>query len=142
MSKLLTVFGATGQQGGAFINYILQNPSLSKIYHLRGITRDTSKTSAIALKERGIEVIEADLYQPSTLLPAIAGSYAVFAVTNCEAPSSSIKYSYILTSNSSSLGESLSRDRNRTRESHRRRISRSRCNASDLVFSSKHNSYQ
>jgi len=86
MSKLLTVFGATGQQGGALVNYVLKSPGLSKLYHLRAITRDASKPSALALKERGVEVIQADLDQPSTLIPAVAGSYAVFAVTNCESP--------------------------------------------------------
>jgi uncharacterized protein YbjT (DUF2867 family) len=43
MSKLLTVFGATGQQGGSLIAYVLNHPTLSKLYHLRGITRDVSK---------------------------------------------------------------------------------------------------
>lgn len=83
MSKLLTVFGATGQQGSSLISYILQHPQLSKIYHLRGITRDATKSSALSLKSHGVEVIEADLNDPTSLMPAIAGSYAVFRVTNC-----------------------------------------------------------
>ncbi len=84
MSKLLTVFGATGKQGGSLIEYVLENSELSKLYHLRGITRDVSKPSAIALKKRGVEIVEADLDEPSSLAPAITGSYAVFGVTNCK----------------------------------------------------------
>ncbi|KAI0145171.1 NmrA-like family-domain-containing protein [Xylariaceae sp. FL1272] len=82
MTKLLTVFGATGQQGGAIIDYVLATPSLSSTFFLRGITRDASKKSAIALKDRGVEVIEADLNDTSTLTRAVDGSQVVFAVTN------------------------------------------------------------
>ncbi|KAH6715261.1 hypothetical protein BKA61DRAFT_722170 [Leptodontidium sp. MPI-SDFR-AT-0119] len=82
MSKLLTIFGATGQQGGSLINYVLKNSELSELYRIRGITRDTSKPSAVVLRERGVEVVEADLDKPATLTAALAGSYAVFGVTN------------------------------------------------------------
>lgn len=58
MSRLLTVFGATGLQGGSVINYVLQHPELSKTYHLRGITRDVSKPAAVALREKGVEVVK------------------------------------------------------------------------------------
>lgn len=58
MSKLLTVFGVTGQQGGALIKHILDSPSLSSTFTLRGITRDASKPASIALKERGVEIVE------------------------------------------------------------------------------------
>lgn len=84
MSKLLTVFGATGQQGGSLIAYALQNPQLNKMYNLRGVTRDTSKETARALRDRDVEVVQADLNDPASVLQAIAGSYAVFGVTNCE----------------------------------------------------------
>jgi uncharacterized protein YbjT (DUF2867 family) len=83
MSKLLTVFGATGQQGGSLIAYVLNHPTLSKLYHLRGITRDVSKKASLGLKNLGVEIIQADLNDPSSLIPAVSGSYAVFGVTNC-----------------------------------------------------------
>ncbi|TVY28036.1 NmrA-like family domain-containing protein [Lachnellula hyalina] len=82
MTKLLTVFGATGQQGGSLIDYVLKNPELSNLYHLRGITRDASKASATSLKERGVQVIQADLSDSQSLVSAVADSYAVFGVTN------------------------------------------------------------
>ncbi len=58
MSKLLTVVGATGAQGGALIAHVLKHPKLSKIYKLRGITRDITKPAAIALEEEGVEVVQ------------------------------------------------------------------------------------
>lgn len=58
MAKILTVFGATGQQGGALINSILESEHLSSMFTLRGITRDASKPASIALKDRGVEVVE------------------------------------------------------------------------------------
>lgn len=82
MSKLITVFGATGNQGGSVIDHILRDAQLSKEYKIRGITRDTSKPAAKALEKRGVEVVSADLNSTDSLLKALAGSYAVFLVTN------------------------------------------------------------
>ncbi|KAI1305039.1 hypothetical protein F5Y03DRAFT_384526 [Xylaria venustula] len=82
MVKLLTVFGATGQQGGALIEHVLNTPTLSAEFNLRGVTRDASKPTAAALKERGVEIVQADLNIPSTVTKAVAGSSSIFAVTN------------------------------------------------------------
>lgn len=90
MSKLLTVFGATGLQGGSLINHVLNRPELSGLFRLRGITRDASKQAAVSLREKGVEIVQADLSDPASLVPAIAGSYAVFGVTNCKNPHMSI----------------------------------------------------
>ena len=57
MSKLLTVFGATGNQGGSVIRAILADPVLSKDFKIRAVTRDASKPSAQALAKDGVEVI-------------------------------------------------------------------------------------
>ena len=57
MSKLITVFGATGNQGGSVIKAILEDAQLSKEYQIRGITRDTSKKSAQDLAKQGVEVV-------------------------------------------------------------------------------------
>lgn len=57
MSKLITVFGATGNQGGSVIKAILEDVQLSKEYRIRGITRDTSKKSAQDLAKLGVEVV-------------------------------------------------------------------------------------
>ena len=42
MSKLLVVFGATGQQGVSVVNYVLKDPTLSKQFKIRAITRHVS----------------------------------------------------------------------------------------------------
>ena len=55
-SKILTVFGATGVQGGSVIKTILADPVISKEYKLRGVTRDTSKPSSKALEAQGVEL--------------------------------------------------------------------------------------
>nr|CDI54585.1 conserved hypothetical protein [Melanopsichium pennsylvanicum 4] len=59
--KLLTIFGATGNQG---------------------ITRDTCKPAAQELAKQGVDVVFADLDDLASLQKALDGSYGVFAVTN------------------------------------------------------------
>lgn len=58
MSQILTVFGATGIQGGSVAKSIIAHPTLSKQYKIRGITRDPSKPAAKALAEQGVEVVQ------------------------------------------------------------------------------------
>lgn len=58
MSKLFVVFGATGQQGGALVNYILNNTEFSKEFQLRGITRNASSPAAKELEKKGVEIVE------------------------------------------------------------------------------------
>ena len=56
MSKLITIFGATGNQGSSAIRAILADATLAKEFKIRGITRDVSKPAAQALLKRGIDV--------------------------------------------------------------------------------------
>ena len=58
MSKLLTVIGSTGNQGGSVIDQVLGDPQLSKEYKIRGVTRDPSKPTGEKLKSRGVEVVK------------------------------------------------------------------------------------
>ncbi|PWY87213.1 NmrA family transcriptional regulator [Aspergillus sclerotioniger CBS 115572] len=79
--KTIVVFGATGQQGGSLIQYILNDPHLSSTYQIRAITRDPSTPAAQSLKTAGVEVFPADANDPSSLLPALQNSHMVFSMT-------------------------------------------------------------
>ncbi|XXG96067.1 hypothetical protein Hte_002344 [Hypoxylon texense] len=80
--KTITVFGATGAQGGGVVSTFLSDPGLNNTWKVRAITRDPFKESAKRLAEQGAEVIAADLNDKDSLIKAIKGSYAVFGVTN------------------------------------------------------------
>ncbi|KAF2827806.1 NAD(P)-binding protein [Ophiobolus disseminans] len=81
MSKLLVVFGATGQQGKSVIEAVLGDEHLSKEYSIRGTTRDTSKPSAQQLAKKGVEIVEADVNDTASLEKAFKGAHIVFAYT-------------------------------------------------------------
>lgn len=55
--KVVTVFGATGTQGGSVIESILGDSRASSQFAVRGITRDVSKPKSKALAEKGVEVV-------------------------------------------------------------------------------------
>lgn len=57
MAKIITVFGATGNQGGSVIKEILADPVLSKEFRIRAVTRDPSKPASQALAQKGVDVI-------------------------------------------------------------------------------------
>ncbi|KAH7140960.1 hypothetical protein EDB81DRAFT_654582 [Dactylonectria macrodidyma] len=81
MSKVLTIFGATGKQGGSVLRSALADPVISKEFKIRAVTRDASKPSAQALAQEGVDVVSADLSSKSSLVEAIKGSHTVFLVT-------------------------------------------------------------
>jgi len=82
MSKTITIFGATGIQGGSVIKAILGDASLAKEFSIRAVTRDTSKPNAQALAKQGVELVTADMNSKDSILSAIKGSQSVFLVTN------------------------------------------------------------
>lgn len=57
MSKTITVFGATGNQGGSVVHAILADPVLSKEFKVRGVTRDVNKPNAKRLASMGVELV-------------------------------------------------------------------------------------
>lgn len=81
MAKILVIFGATGQQGGSVINYVLSTPALSTRYRVRAVTRDTSKPAAQTWTSKGVEVVEADADNPESLKLALHGASIVFIMT-------------------------------------------------------------
>ncbi|CAI6237200.1 unnamed protein product [Periconia digitata] len=81
MSKILVVFGATGQQGGSVVNAVLNDAKLSTEYTIRGTTRDPGQASAQALANKGVEVVRADVDDAASLKKAFEGAHVVFAST-------------------------------------------------------------
>lgn len=79
MSKTLVVFLATGNQGGSVINKVLSDEALSKEFKVRGISRDTELEKAKALKQRGVDMVTADVNDKASLLEALKGAHTVFA---------------------------------------------------------------
>ena len=71
--KVIAVFGATGQQGGAVVRAL----QAGNQFRVRALTRNPAKH-----RELADEVVEADLSRPKTLASAFAGAYGVFLVTN------------------------------------------------------------
>ncbi|MCJ1236427.1 hypothetical protein MMC14_004408 [Varicellaria rhodocarpa] len=81
MSRILVVFGATGQQGGSVANYVISDPKLSKQYKVRGVTRDISKAAAQTLQQKGVEVVQADMDDAESIKQVLQGAHTVFAMT-------------------------------------------------------------
>lgn len=80
--KILTIFGATGNQGGSILDVVLARPELSSKYTLRGITRDPSSEKSKAMAAKGVEMVKAELDDVESMKKAIEGSYGVFGVTD------------------------------------------------------------
>ena len=55
--KIITVFGATGKQGGSVVRSILSDPTATSQFHVRAVTRDLSKDGAKSLASLGAEVV-------------------------------------------------------------------------------------
>ncbi|KAG0049982.1 hypothetical protein BGZ83_005220 [Gryganskiella cystojenkinii] len=82
MSKqIFVVFGATGNQGGSIVNTFLQDPELSKKYHIRAVTRDLNKPDAKALQSKGAEVVQGDADDAESLPRVLHGAHTVFIAT-------------------------------------------------------------
>ncbi|KAL4904114.1 hypothetical protein BDW74DRAFT_155101 [Aspergillus multicolor] len=77
-TKLVTVVGATGQQGQAVIAAFTNNPA----YRVRGLTRNPSSAAAKSLAAQGVEVVKADLTDFDTVAAAFKDSHIIYAVTD------------------------------------------------------------
>jgi len=77
--KIITVFGATGAQGGGLARAILEDRDGP--FALRAVTRDTGSTAARTLAAAGAEVVSADLGDAASVARAMAGAYGAYCVT-------------------------------------------------------------
>ncbi|KAH6609087.1 hypothetical protein Trco_002433 [Trichoderma cornu-damae] len=82
MSEILTVFGATGNQGGSVVEAVLADPALSQKFRIRSVTRDVNKPAAKKLASKGVELVVADMSSAQSVAPAVQGAHTVFLVTN------------------------------------------------------------
>ncbi|KAM7189227.1 hypothetical protein V8F20_010231 [Naviculisporaceae sp. PSN 640] len=80
MTKILAVFGATGQQGRSVVDHVLNDPELAQQYTLRAITRDIHSEKAKELSKE-VEVVFGDTENPSSVENALAGAHTVFIMT-------------------------------------------------------------
>ncbi|KAF7892093.1 hypothetical protein EAF00_008395 [Botryotinia globosa] len=78
VSKILTVVGATGAQGGSVVASALK----SREYKVRGITRNVESASAKALTAQGVDMVAADTSDLASLVKAFEGSHAIFVVAD------------------------------------------------------------
>ena len=82
MTKIIAVFGSTGNQGGAVLKSLLKAGS----YHVRAITRSANSDKAKKLASfNDVTVHEADFKNPDSLDKVLAGAYGAFFVTDFSA---------------------------------------------------------
>jgi len=99
MSRIVVVFGATGNQGAAFfkahtelLNTILFPPFhvgsavvdallADKTFAPRAVTRNPSSEAAKQLAARGVEVVKGDLWDKESIKQALTGCEGVFGVS-------------------------------------------------------------
>ncbi|RBI58448.1 NmrA/HSCARG family protein [halophilic archaeon] len=73
------VVGATGTQGGAVVDHLLD---ADEAFDVHGLTRNPDSDDARNLADRGVTVEEGDLKDKSSLRPIVEDVDAVFGVTN------------------------------------------------------------
>jgi uncharacterized protein YbjT (DUF2867 family) len=77
--KIITVFGATGAQGGGLAKAILNDKNSE--FAVRAVTRDINSDKAKELSAMGAEVVAADIEDPASVDKALNGAYGAFFVT-------------------------------------------------------------
>lgn len=79
-NKIIAVTGATGAQGGGLARAILDDDGSE--FAVRALTRNPESDAALALAERGAEVVQADLDDLDSMKAAFNDAYGAFCVTN------------------------------------------------------------
>jgi len=77
--KIITVFGATGAQGGGLARAILNDKQSE--FAVRAVTRNPDSETSKALASSGAEIFKADLSDPESVNKAMEGAYGAFCVT-------------------------------------------------------------
>ena len=77
--KLITVFGATGAQGGGLVRAILNDKNGD--FKVRAVTRNDQSDKAKDLQRLGAEIIKADIDDVSSIEKALKDAYGAYFVT-------------------------------------------------------------
>lgn len=77
--KIITVFGATGAQGGGLARAILNDKKSE--FAVRAITRNVNSDKAKELERRGAEVMAGNIDDFKSLQQSLAGAYGAYFVT-------------------------------------------------------------
>ncbi len=72
----IAVFGATGSQGGSVTDALLAQGA-----NVRALVRDAQSERARSLAERGVELVQADVDDPRSLIDALTGVDAFYFMT-------------------------------------------------------------
>lgn len=78
--KIVTVFGATGAQGGGLAHAILADKDSE--FALRAVTRRPDSDAAKALAAAGAQIAVADMDDAASVERAMGGAFAAYCVTN------------------------------------------------------------
>ena len=78
--RIITVFGATGAQGGGLTRAILAHPASG--FAVRAVTRKPDSDAARALAKAGAEVVAADMDDAASVERAMRGAWGAYCVTN------------------------------------------------------------
>jgi uncharacterized protein YbjT (DUF2867 family) len=78
--KRITIFGATGNQGGSVARSLLQNPT----FEVRGITRDPYSEASKRLAAQGADVVQANGFEFDQILAAFQDSWGAFVNINSD----------------------------------------------------------
>jgi uncharacterized protein YbjT (DUF2867 family) len=79
--KTILVIGVTGNQGGAVARELRR-----KGWKVRGLSRNLNKPEVKALQEAGVEVVEGDMEDRTSLERAMKGMYGVFSMQSLFKP--------------------------------------------------------
>jgi uncharacterized protein YbjT (DUF2867 family) len=74
---VIAICGATGQQGGAVLDHLERQDH----WHLRALSRTPDSDAARRIRERGVDVVQADLDDVDSLRAAFTGAAGVYGVT-------------------------------------------------------------
>jgi len=77
--KIITVFGATGAQGGGLARAILQDKNSH--FAVRAVTRDKNSDKAKELAQLGAELVVADIDDQQSIENALKDAYGAYFVT-------------------------------------------------------------